>query len=304
MRCIFIYNPVSGKGKIAKRLAFIMDGLKEKYEEVEVCATKGAGDMTRIVKASLGKYDAIVFAGGDGSFNEIVQALATEENPPELGYIPSGTVNDIAHSLKIPKNIKKALKIIQTGRVERLDCMQVNDSYAMYVVAAGAFTSATYSTSQKQKNHVGKIAYWLYGARRNLRFQIFKIRCQSGENRIETHAVLSSFINSRYVAGFGFNKKLANLQDGKIEVAIVKQKEKPNFFKKVGALVGVARLFLFGYGTRCKRVVRLEGSSFDIEVGEDVTWNFDGEKGVNGALHLEVLPKKIPVIVPKKLKKV
>ncbi|MBQ2768663.1 MAG: YegS/Rv2252/BmrU family lipid kinase [Clostridia bacterium] len=304
MRCIFIYNPVSGKGKIAKKLSFIVEELKKKYEIVDVHETTGAGDMTATAKVALNTYDAIIFAGGDGSFNEVIQGLADKENLPELGYIPSGTVNDIAHTLKIPKNIKKALKIIQTGRVESLDCMRVNDVYAMYVVAAGAFTSATYKTSQKQKNHVGRLAYWWHGARKNLRFQVFKIRCENGEQQIETHAVLSSFINSRYVAGFGFNKKTANLQDGKIEVAIVKQTESPNFFRKVGALVGVARLFLFGYKTRCKRVIRLNGSRFDIEVDDDIIWNFDGEKGQNGKICIEVVPRKIKMIVPSNLKRV
>ena len=152
MNCIFIYNPVSGKGKIAKQLDYIVNSLKETYSQVDVYATKAAGDMARFASDAIGKYDAIVFAGGDGSFNEILQAIAKAENPPILGYIPSGTANDIGHTLKIPKNVKKALKIIKEGKEAKLDCMKVNDQYAMYVVCAGAFVSATYTTSQKLKN--------------------------------------------------------------------------------------------------------------------------------------------------------
>ncbi|MBQ9729105.1 MAG: YegS/Rv2252/BmrU family lipid kinase [Clostridia bacterium] len=304
MKCIFIYNPVSGKGKIAKKLDYIVAGLKEKYEEVDVYATKCSGDLAVKAKEVASQYDAIVFAGGDGSFNEVLQGVAPLENPPELGYIPSGTVNDIAHTLKIPKNIKKALKVIQEGRREWLDCMKANNHYVMYVVAAGAFTSATYTTSQISKNQVGRIAYFVEGVKKNLHFSVFGIDCEGQEDRENTHSVLVSFMNSRYVAGFRVNR-LSSLQDGKIEVAIVQQKIKPNFFDKIKALFSVAKLFLFGYKAKSRKgIVCLEGASFDVDVGEDVVWNFDGEKGTSGKLHIEVLPAKIKMIVPKKLKKV
>lgn len=55
---------------------------------------------------------------------------------PEVGYIPSGTVNDVAHSLGIPKNLRRALKVITGGENVLLDCMKINDRYAMYIVAA------------------------------------------------------------------------------------------------------------------------------------------------------------------------
>ena len=89
MNCIFIYNPVGGKGKIAKKLDFIVSELKKKYDTVDVYATKCAGDMSRMAQESAQNYDAIVFAGGDGSFNEIVEGLGGIESLPELGYIPS-----------------------------------------------------------------------------------------------------------------------------------------------------------------------------------------------------------------------
>ena len=299
MKCVFIYNPVGGKGKIAKKLDKIVLALKEKYEIVDVCGTKCAGDMKNIARDAVGKYDAIIFAGGDGSFNEVVQGIGDFEELPVLGYIPTGTTNDIAHTLKISKNIKKALKVIQTGKVEKLDCMKVNDRYAMYVVAAGAFTRSTYSTPQASKKRLGWLAYGFEGLKHDLKFQVFNLHCKSGAQELHTDCVLATFMNSRYVAGFKLNKK-ANLQDGKIEVAVIKQTPKPNFFKKFGALFSVARLFVFGYKSKMKRLAKMQGSSFDVEVNEEVTWNLDGEKGDIGKLHIEVIPQKINMIVPQK----
>ena len=301
MNCIFIYNPVGGKGKIAGKKEYIVSELKEKFDEVDVYATQCAGDMTRVARESVGKYDAIIFAGGDGSFNELLQGIADFDELPILGYIPSGTVNDVAHTLGIPTNLKKALKTIKTGVVEKIDCMKVDKHYAIYVVAAGAFTSATYNAPQIEKNHVGRIAYGLEGVRHNLKFQAFDVTCQGETESFTTsECVLITFMNSKYVGGFKMNKR-ANVQDGKIEVAIVQRnKQKQNFLKKISAYLAIAGLFLFGYHARLRNTTRMSGSAFDVTVDDGVTWNIDGEKGETGRIHIEVVPSKVKIIVPTK----
>lgn len=300
MKCIFIYNPVSGKGKISGKLDYITKKLSQKYAEVEVLATQCSGDMSRLVSENIHKTDAIIFSGGDGTFNEILQIVAGLENAPELGYIPSGTVNDIARTLGISKNLKKALKTILTGKTVMLDCMKANDRYAMYVIAAGLFTRASYTTDQKQKNEMGKIAYFIEGAKKELDFDIFNLDFSAGDKPKHTNCVLISFMNGRSVAGFTLNRD-TNLQDGKIEVAIVEQKEKKKgFWNKIRALFSVFHLFLFGYKAKNKHLARFEGPMFDVEVGDNVVWNFDGEKGISGKLHVEVIPQGIKMIVPKK----
>ncbi len=302
VKCVFIYNPVSGKGKVVKKLPYIEKILKQKYSEVELLATKKSGDMAHLARESIGKTDAIIFAGGDGSFNDLLQGIADCENMPEIGYIPTGTVNDIARTLKIPRNIKKALKVVLNGRVEKLDCMQANDRYAMYVIAAGLFTRASYATDQKQKNEMGKIAYFLEGIHNEFAFDLFNLGITENGKRQTQNCVLVSFMNSRSVAGFPINRS-ANLQDGKIEVAVVAEKAKRlGFWGKVRAVFSVFSLFLFGYRAKHKHLTRLEGSAFEVDVGDNVIWNFDGEKGIGGKLRIQVIPARINMIVPKKFK--
>ncbi len=300
MNCIFIYNPVGGKGQIAKQKDYIVQELKEKYEVVDEYATQCAGDMAAKAREVAKAYDAIIFAGGDGSFNEILQGIGDLEDTPVLGYIPSGTVNDVAHSLKIPKKLKKALKVIKTGKIEEIDCMKLNDRYAIYVVTTGAFTSATYNTPQTQKNHIGRIAYGLEGIKHNLKFQPFEVSCTGETGAKHTDGcILIAFINSRYVAGFGMNKR-ADLQDGEMEVAIVERKKKANIFKVIGSYFALAGLFLFGYRAKIHHITHLKGKAFDVDIGDDVVWNIDGEKGISGKIHIEVIPKKVKIIVPNK----
>lgn len=302
MKCIFIYNPVSGSGKIEKKLPLIKNSLAEVYDEVVIRPTQAQGDTTRFASEAVGVYDTIVFAGGDGTFNEILQCVASVENPPKLAYIPCGTVNDIAHTLKISRNIKKALKVIKENRSEKLDCMKVNDRYAMYFVAAGTFTNVSYATPQEEKNNLGKIAYFIEGVQ-DVSLESFKLTCKGGHTKQRANSIFICFINSKYVSGFKMNRQ-GSLQDGKIEVAIVHPKQKKSFWRKIVSLFSLAWLFVGGYKQRNDNLVRLHGSHFDVDVHDNVVWTIDGEKGCNGKIHVEVLPRKVEIIVPKKLKKI
>lgn len=301
MRCLFIYNPVSGRGRVARKAETILRALRKKYEMVDVYATKRPGDMERAAREGAETYDAIVFSGGDGSFNEVVQGVMTASRMPEIGYIPGGTVNDIAHSLGIPGRIRGALKVILTGKNEMIDCMKVNDRYAMYVVAAGAFTSASYTTPQKRKKQVGKLAYGIEGLRRNLRLDVFGVDLRCGEEQIKTDSVFVAFMNGRYVAGMKLNRG-GSMQDGKIEAAVVLQKRNPNIFRKIRAYFSLAHLFLLGYKVRARLITRFQGSHFEVSADKSVVWNFDGEKGLSGTVRIEVQRQKINMLVPKRKK--
>ncbi|MDE6676994.1 MAG: acylglycerol kinase family protein, partial [Clostridia bacterium] len=93
MDCIYLYNPNSGKGKIKKKIPYIRKKLEEKFERVDIVETESAHDFKQRVCESVDKYDTILFSGGDGTFNNVLEGVGDREIP--LGYIPSGTTNDI-----------------------------------------------------------------------------------------------------------------------------------------------------------------------------------------------------------------
>ncbi len=297
MKCVFFYNPNSGRGKIVKKLEYIEKRLRTAYDEVLVCATKSAEDLQEKVFEYSLVYDAIIFSGGDGTFNRILGGLKGRRIP--LGYIPSGTVNDVARSLRIPRNVKGALNVILEGRSEALDSMKINgEHYAIYIVAAGAFTSATYETSQRFKRALGKLAYAIRVVKKNLKLQIFHITAEAEGKKIETDAVLALVMNGKTVAGFGVNKK-SSMSDGMLEIALIKQVKKPNIFQKIAKFFSLAWLFLLGYGIKKKDLCYLRGEKVTFSAGEEVVWDFDGEEGVRGDVTVEAVPKSVQLFVPK-----
>jgi len=294
-----MYNPQSGKGIITKNLKYIIEKLDKHFESVEIFKTEKPKDMQIKAAQSCGIYDAIIFAGGDGSFNEVMQGIAEKENRPILGYIPCGTINDIARALKIPRTIKKAVKNIINGVTKKFDIMKVNDCYAMYCVCAGAFTSASYLAPQCDKKVWGRIAYGFQGIKNNMRFSNFTIKFNSENAHYETETVFVLIMNGKSVAGFKINDG-GSMNDGKLEVIIVKQQANPTFLKKVRAFINVIKVFILGYKRlKEKEIERVEGSHFIFETDEEVIWNFDGEKGICGDIHIDVLNEHISLIVPK-----
>lgn len=298
MKCIFLYNPNSGRGTIGKKLRYIKRKLASKYDTVDLYQTETAQDLERAVGESVGKYDAIVFSGGDGTFNNVLQGLGGRE--ARLGYLPTGTTNDVARSLRIPRSVRGALRVILKGKTEKLDVMLVNgERYVMYIAAAGAFTSATYRTPQKSKKAVGYLAYAFEGIKNNLDFQVFPITAEAGREGVKSPAVLVLVMNGKSVAGFPINRE-GSMTDGSLEVAIIKQARKPNFFEKIRAFFSVATLFAFGCKIRKRDIVYLDGDRVKIKTTENVVWNFDGEEGIRGNVTIEVLPRRLELFTPKR----
>ena len=105
-KMLFIINPRSGKEQIRSRLLEILDSFVKAGYGPSVYITQGPKDAEYQAARAKTK-ELVVCSGGDGTLNEVVSGLMTitPEKRPELGYIPSGSTNDFASSLGLPKNM-------------------------------------------------------------------------------------------------------------------------------------------------------------------------------------------------------
>ena len=173
--------------------------------------------------------------------------------------------------------------------------------YAMYIAAAGAFTSVTYSTPQKQKKRFGWLAYVFECCKKQMKFDSFPIEVTCGGKTEEAKAVLILVMNGRSVAGFSVNKK-ASMQDGKMEIAILRERKNLGFWGRVCAFFEILRLFFRGSKCGSKHLLRLSGAEVSIKAGENVVWDLDGEKGDSGNIDIRLLPRHVTMFVPKNKK--
>ena len=293
MKCIFIYNPKSGKGKVFKNLEYIKQELLKKFDIVDIHETTSQQDTIETAKKSCELYDAIIFSGGDGTFNDITCGIAEMPSRPILGYIPTGTVNDIARNLGISKNIKKAVKAIIEGKNVSHDVGMINDTYFIYVAAIGTFAATSFRTKHKYKKVLGKFAYLLDGLQELINPATINARITTANGEVfETEATLLLVMNSISAGGVPFNKD-GHMNDGKFDIVLMK--------KYLGSgIIGIANTVLVG--VRRERITKfyqlIRSSEFKIEVDKNISWALDGEEGMKGEVRIKNLHNHIQIYVP------
>ena len=80
MKCLFVYNPNSGNGRINKYLSYVVNRLSKRFDQIDCHPTKNPQDATKIAREACGVYDYLIFAGGDGTFNEVIQGISVKIN--------------------------------------------------------------------------------------------------------------------------------------------------------------------------------------------------------------------------------
>lgn len=110
----FIVNPRARRGLGQKVWNRLEQEIQKYGIDYEVYITKQQGDarkFTQQLTEESREPHTIIVVGGDGTFNEILNGLSFC-SAVTLGYIPAGTGNDLARSLRFPKSPERCLKKI------------------------------------------------------------------------------------------------------------------------------------------------------------------------------------------------
>ena len=124
----FIVNPKSSSGKGIQYWRIVKKELEARQISYNVSYTKYQGHATEIAEIISRRpgIKQVIILGGDGTVNEVVNGIVNFDQVL-LGYIPSGSSNDLARSLNIPKDPIKALdNIINPTRFKYLDLGIIN----------------------------------------------------------------------------------------------------------------------------------------------------------------------------------
>lgn len=272
-KMLFIYNPMAGKEQIKNKLSDIVRILCGAGFEITIFATQGPEDATKIVIERGDEYEYIVCSGGDGTMNEVATGIMNIKTKPICGYIPAGTVNDFASTLKIPKIMKKAAQLITEGSVFKCDLGQFNDRYFTYVSGFGAFTEVSYQTPQELKNTIGKAAYFIEALKHISEIKTHHMKITYDGNVIEDNFILGLVSNSVSVAGYkAYSKMDIKMDDGEFEALFIKEIRNP--LELQAALNG-----LMSKNFDTERMLQFSSSEITIESDDDVQWTLDGEDG-------------------------
>lgn len=270
---LFVYNPMAGKEQIRTNLSDIIQIFCRADFEVTIIATQKSGDATEIVAEKGSDYDYVVCSGGDGTMSEVATGLMKLEKRPVCGYIPAGTVNDFASTLRIPKVMTEAAELITRGDVFECDLGRFNDKIFTYVAGFGAFTEVAYQTPQELKNTFGKTAYFIEALKHITEIKPHHMKIEYDGGAIEDEFLLGLISNSESVSGYkAYSLKDIKMDDGLFEALFVRKLKNPLELQMVLNALLTKRL-------DAEQMCCITTTKLHIVSDDDVQWTLDGEDG-------------------------
>ena len=296
MKCLFIINPVSGKKTIQKQLNRMIGELvlQNVIHEIDVFYTEKKNDAYyRCLELQDSDYDFLVSVGGDGTVNEIISGMVKKHIKTPLAILPGGTVNDFANYLKLPHTVASFTKLIKKMKVVPVDIGQVNDQYFVNVIAGGMFSDISFHVSKEEKKKLGPLAYYINGIR-ELPTQLstnlhLKVVTEKGE--FEEEARLFMITNTSQVGGFKGITPYASIQDGQLDLLIIKKCSATD-------MIALVKDYTLNTHKNNPYIHYIQAKDITITCDEDIIYDIDGEEGHAFPIHVKVIPQALNIIIP------
>ncbi|MFW6131009.1 MAG: diacylglycerol/lipid kinase family protein [Candidatus Aminicenantaceae bacterium] len=251
-----------------------------------------------IVRKEAKKNDKIIAIGGDGTIVDVIQGIicSRRQKNIQFGIVPFGSGNAFRRSLRIPKNIKKAVKIIKTGKEKTIDLMDIEGTAAVF---ASIGATAKITKKKLQHNIPGLLGH-LFASRilTNMNKELLKIELYNGKDdrgRTFKKKILELYVldciigKSKY---YGYNWKIApkaELDDGYLDVSFFE-------ISSLKYLLG----FPFIYMGLYQKNRRHYKAKKVITYGKSLSVQYNGEYfGERTKFEFNVLPQALKVIIKK-----
>ena len=271
-KLLFIMNPFAGQKKANKVLPEILMLFTEAGYEINISMTTGPGSATRLAAERGGEVDLVVCCGGDGTLNETISGLLMAGIQVPVGYIPSGTTNDFASSLKLSHNPVQAAKDIIEGQPVAYDIGKFGDRYFSYVASFGAFTKSSYAVPQTVKNALGHTAYILGGISELSQIRNEHVRMEIDGEVVEDDFLFGAICNSTSVGGIlTLPSDRVDMRDGVFEVMLIRAARNLNEITE-------CILAVQNQEYNCGMITFRPARKIRITVDPLMAWTLDGEK--------------------------
>ena len=220
---IYLINPISGTGARGLLPDIIKNKTAEKNIPFEILHTNAAGDYHFLKeKIAVEKITDIIVCGGDGTVNQIANALLGI--PVNIGIIPMGSGNGLAFAAKIPKRIHKALDTVFAGNAVYIDSFYINNKFSCMLCGLGFDAQVAHDFAKQKKR--GLATYVKQSTKNFFSAKHYVFELILDEKSIHTEAFFISIANSNQ---FGNNFTIApqaSLHDGLLDIVVVNKMSK------------------------------------------------------------------------------
>ena len=246
-------------------------------------------EITRDIARLRSQADCLVVCGGDGTVSSASMAIMESGLP--LGILPAGTANDLARTLNIPTDLKRAADVIVKGVMKRIDIGSVNGHGFFNVASVGLSTELAKGLRPETKRRWGRLSYAIAAAKVLLKASRFsaEIVVKGEPIRVNTYQVAVG--NGRHYGGGNVVSADAAIDDGYLDLYSL---ELSNVWK----LALMLRSFRTGRHGVWKEVRMARSTQFGISTRKPLPINTDGELVTATPANFFVHPLAISVYVP------
>jgi diacylglycerol kinase (ATP) len=298
VRTCIIINPVAGS---AGDLATLPERLGV-LPGARVLLTTQSGDAERLAREHLQEgFDRFVAAGGDGTVNAVLNALAPALGAVELGILALGTGNDFAASIGMRVPLEEAISALERWETRPVDVVRVtarpngadgpverlmlNGSAGGFVQAVGA------STDQGSKRGIlGPMSYVLNALASVPELEAYSLRIRADSDEASLRAFATVATNGRTLGGAVPVNPEGFVDDGIMEVMAITEVPVPEL-----ALLAVT--IMAGGHQESPALRFLRGSQVEIASDPPMPVNADGEEIGTTPVRYQVLPRALRVVV-------
>ena len=307
MKLIFVINPMAGKGNDIEKLKnSITETAKNFNNNYEIYITKSVGDAERYVHHKcMNEHEltAYIACGGDGTFNEVVNAAYGFDNAI-VGVIPTGTGNDFCRNFPDAdfKNISAQFCGIPTDcdiicYKGIIDGKEVTRYCAnMFNIGFDCNVADTTTKLKKYPLIKGSLAYFLSILVMLIKKKGADIKLEIDSKEIHNGKLLLTAIANGKCCGGGIKSNpYAITDDGLMDVNIIKDVPRRMFVPCLpkymnGTLFETDKYSNFASTLQCKNIVITPNSKIRLCVDGEI---YDAEK-----VEFSVIPKGIKLLRP------
>lgn len=287
-----ILNPVAR----SMRAGTLEQSIRALTPAPQVHLTQSADDAERLALelASEG-HEIIVAAGGDGTVNQVIHGLANHNakvaDPARhstLGILPVGTMNVLAHELKIPaRDLESAWSRVVSGERREIDLWSANDFYFAQLAGVGLDAQIVQATTSEMKNRFGPLSYAISAV--GVLAQEAPLLTVHLENRPPLYGSILLLGNGRHYGGPVPVFPEARNDDGLLDLILFHQRGPWEITQFLHAVA-------IGDFSMCGDIDYLQAREIRIESDVMVPFEVDGELGRVTPLAIKPAPFKLKVM--------
>lgn len=297
-RCLVIVNPTSGRERAPKYIPLLSSVLSKRYDDVSIKLTQKAGDAKDFACRAAEKNKDIICMGGDGTINEVINGMVPVRSDSCFGFIPFGTVNDLARALHIPRSPQGAIRMLEQAKRTTIDVGKINDRYFINIVAAGLIPEAVSEVTIKEKTLFGSLAYFMKGFQALPKQHSYHSTSEKKTGRYPYFLPLVAAMLTDSAGSFRNLVPQEERNKGVIKLALFHNFQWLRTIREAPKLLTGLQL-----GPEILTVVGVKKAHISISNEEELITNVDGEKGPSFPIDLEILPDRLSVFVPEKSRK-